>query len=279
MSQREIGIIGYGSMGKMLAHGFLRHGIGQKQLVVANRHVEKMADLQAAYPGVMVTEDNTIAANCNHVFLCVEPMQMAGVLGQVKHSLASDAHLITIGGAGDMAAYSPAFSGAISRVIPTLLAEIDRGYGLIAHNDKVCEKDKIWLEHILSLMGKTVVLPEEQLKTFMQFTSCGPAFIAALFEQWLKAGEQVLPEGQKEILFATLLETVGGTVELMQKTNLSFGEMIARVATKGGITERGVQILEAGLSPVFTELTAACNDRNDVAGEKVAASIREIAQS
>ena len=57
---------------------------------------------------------------------------------------------------------------------------------------------------------------------------------------------------------------------------MSFAEMIARVATKGGITERGVQILEAGLAPVFMELTTACNDRNDMAAGKVAASMAEI---
>ena len=276
MDKKEIGIIGYGSMGKMLAQGFLRHGVAADNLVVANRHAEKMADLQGAYPGVTATADNCAAAACAHVLLCVEPMQMAGVLGEIKDTLAAETHLITIGGAGDMAAYGQVFDGAISRVIPTLLAEIDRGYALISHNEKVPAENKDWLEKNLATMGKTVVLPEEQLKTFMQFTSCGPAFIAALFEQWLAAGTQVLPIEAKEMLFATLLETVGGTVALMEKTEMSFAEMIARVATKGGITERGVQILEAGLAPVFMELTTACNDRNDMAAGKVAASMAEI---
>ncbi len=276
MQQKEIGIIGYGSMGKMLAQGFLRHGLAVESLVVSNRHVEKMADLVASYPGVTATADNCGAAACAHVFLCVEPMQMAGVLGEIKDTLTETTHLVTIGGAGDMEAYSQVFDGAVSRVIPTLLAEIDRGYALISHNEKVSEENRDWLEKSLVPMGKIVVLPEEQLKTFMQFTSCGPAFIAALFEYWLAAGEQVLPKEAKEVLFATLLETVGGTVAFMEKTQMSFGEMIARVATKGGITERGVQILEAGLAPVFSELTIACNDRNDMAAGKVAAAIQEV---
>lgn len=276
MQQKEIGIIGYGSMGKMLTQGFLRHGIAAETMVVSNRHVEKMADLVAVYPEVTATADNREAAACAHVFLCVEPMQMAGVLGEIKDVLSAHTHLITIGGAGDMAAYRQVFHGAISRVIPTLLAEIDRGYALISHNEVVSSNDKAWLEKNLGLMGKIVALPEEHLKTFMQFTSCGPAFIAALFEQWLAAGEQVLSEELKEILFFTLLETVGGTVALMEKTEMSFAEMIARVATKGGITERGVQILRAGLGPVFTELTTACNDRNDMAAGKVAAAIADV---
>lgn len=276
MKQKEIGIIGYGSMGRMLAQGFLRHGVGAVNMVVANRHAEKMADLVKDYPEVIATADNCAAAACAHVFLCVEPMQMAGVLEEIKDTLTETTHLITIGGAGDMAAYSEVFGGAVSRVIPTLLAEIDRGYALISHNEKVSGENQDWLEKSLAPMGKTVVLPEVQLKTFMQFTSCGPAFIAALFAQWLVAGESVLPAEAKEILFATLLETVGGTVQLMEETRMSFGEMIARVATKGGITERGVQILEAGLAPVFTGLTTACNDRNDVAAGKVAAAIKEV---
>lgn len=275
MQERNIGIIGYGSMGKMLARGFLRHGIGADQLVVANRHVEKMADLGLDYPDVRVTTDNSAAARCAHVFLCVEPMQMAGVLGEIQGELRDDTHLITIGGAGDMAAYGQVFSGAVSRVIPTLLAEIDRGYALISHNEKVMESDKTWLADILAPMGKTMELPEEQLKTFMQFTSCGPAFIGALFAQWLTAGLQSIPAEQKELLFAALLETVGGTVALMEQTLMTFEQVIARVATKGGITERGVQILGAGLPTVFTELVTACNNRNDTAAEKVAVSILE----
>lgn len=276
MERKEIGVIGYGSMGKMLVYGFLRHGIPASQIVVANRHLDKMQPLTEAYSEITTTIENEVAANSKHLFLCVEPLQMAGVLQQIAGCFRSDTHLITIAGAGDMAGYTPVFAGGISRVIPTLLAEIDRGYSLISHNEKVTAADQNWLGEILGKMGKTVVVPEEQLKTWMQFTSCGPAFIAALFEQWLAVGEQVLPAAQKQILFDALLETVAGTVAFMQQSQLSFAEIVARVATKGGITERGVQILSNGLAPVFTELLTECNNRNDGAGKKVADSIGNI---
>jgi pyrroline-5-carboxylate reductase len=54
-----------------------------------------------------------------------------------------------------------------------------------------------------------------------------------------------------------VLMTFLGTVRLLQGKKFGFDELITRVATKGGITEEGLKILDEHLPFVFDELLEA----------------------
>ena len=53
-----------------------------------------------------------------------------------------------------------------------------------------------------------------------------------------------------------VVRTVYGTAKLLLNGDLDFQKLIDRVATKGGITEEGVKVLETGLPSLFDQVFA-----------------------
>lgn len=51
-----------------------------------------------------------------------------------------------------------------------------------------------------------------------------------------------------------IIPTCFGTAKLMEEHSVKPNDLISRVATKGGISEEGVKILDAELPGVFDEL-------------------------
>ena len=85
------------------------------------------------------------------------------------------------------------------------------------------------------------------------FTSCAPGIIAAIFQNFVEAGlkHSGLP---KEIAQQMVISTLFGTAKLLLEREMSFSQMISRVATKGGITEEAVKVLNRGLPSTFDEV-------------------------
>jgi pyrroline-5-carboxylate reductase len=49
-------------------------------------------------------------------------------------------------------------------------------------------------------------------------------------------------------------ETLYGTAKLLQEKDMGFEDVINQVATKGGITEEGLKVLEEKILPIFDEI-------------------------
>jgi pyrroline-5-carboxylate reductase len=62
-----------------------------------------------------------------------------------------------------------------------------------------------------------------------------------------------------------VLQTLYGTLRLMLEKKMGFEQVISRVATKGGITEEGVKVINNHMPSVFDELfDETLNKRNRV---------------
>ena len=68
----KIGIIGYGSMGKMLLWKFSSNSkIAREDLYIANRTREKVLEAEEI---AVVCDNRTLASECDIVFICVRPV-------------------------------------------------------------------------------------------------------------------------------------------------------------------------------------------------------------
>jgi pyrroline-5-carboxylate reductase len=84
-------------------------------------------------------------------------------------------------------------------------------------------------------------------------TSCAPAFIAILIEKLasiasMKSG---IPKNEMEQM---ITKTVLATASLKDDYNLSNEEIISQVATKGGITQEGVDFLNKNMDRIYEKL-------------------------
>ena len=253
----NVGIIGFGSMGKMLAEKFSASGlVDRESLLLSSRSPEKMKD---AKKWATICKSNAeLAASSDIVFLCLRPFDLKGVLEEIRDSLKEDALLVSLNGSVSFTNLEKSLSDAsyeaeeasgknpaphkIAKVIPSVTAEVDRSQTLICYNDHVTSSDKGNLKRLLICMGNVIELPEEELGMGSELVSCMPGFIASVFDVIVKASEEhtKIPHDQ---VVRMVLQTMIATGELMLSKDMSFEDVVTRVATPGGITEEGTKVV------------------------------------
>ena len=77
----KTGIIGYGSMGRMLLWKFAESGIAKQDLYASNRTIEK---LEEAKEIAQILSAKELAAACDITFVCVRPADIKTVLEEIK---------------------------------------------------------------------------------------------------------------------------------------------------------------------------------------------------
>ena len=237
----RVGIIGYGSMGKMLLWKFSTAGnIGKDSLFASNRTIEKLEEAKEIAQIVTNTE---LASKSDIVFVCVRPADLKAVLSEIKDSINPDALLVSLNGSVSFESIKRVIDCRTAKVIPSLTAEIGRSQTLVCFDDKVTDKDT--LKNLLSCIGDVIELPENEMGMGSELVSCMPGFIASIFDVICKSaeGHTSIP---KEQIVKMVLRTMSATGDLMLQKEMSFEDVVTRVATKGGITEEGTKVVYEG---------------------------------
>lgn len=237
----NIGIIGYGSMGKMLTQKFLESGrVSKDTLFVSNRTKERLNEI--ADKATVCASNSEAAENAGILFVCVRPCDIKEVVTEINGPLKKDSLLVSLNGNIMFDMLEKIAVRKIAKVIPSVTAEINRSQTLVCWNNLVEESDKASLRKILGCMGEVIELPENEMGMGSELVSCMPGLIASMFDIICRAAKShtALPEEQ---IVRMVLRTVGATAELMTEKQMSFQDVVSRVATKGGITEEGTKVI------------------------------------
>jgi pyrroline-5-carboxylate reductase len=96
---------------------------------------------------------------------------------------------------------------------------------------------------LFGAVGDVVVLPEELIDACTAISGCGPAYMALFVDALAEAGVQ---EGlTREIAERLALQTMRGTVRLIEETGQSPVQVIDAVCSPGGSTIAAVTEMEA----------------------------------
>ncbi|MCR5846499.1 MAG: NAD(P)-binding domain-containing protein [Lachnospiraceae bacterium] len=268
----KVGIIGYGSMGKMLLWKFSESGMFEREdLYVANRTSEKLVETKDIACSVSNLE---VAKNADIVFVCVRPADMKEVLSEIETVLNRDTLLVTLNGSITFEMIKRIVDLKTAKVIPSLTAEINQSQTIVCYNEKVTNEDKEKLVSLLALFGEVIELPEKEVGMGSELVSCMPGFIAAIFDVICSSAEKHtdIPHGQ---VINMVLKTMCATGELMLARDMSFDETVARVATKGGITEEGTKIIYKHFPECMDELFYKTLDKRKVTALKTEESFEK----
>lgn len=259
----KIGFIGYGSMGSMIIKGLISSKVLEPhKMIISTRTKSKLDTIKNEYPEIEIADGNTyLAENCNKIFLFVGTSAVKKVIEEIKNELSEDSHITYIAAALKIENLESIFQGKITKVIPSLTSEVNEGVSLICHNEKVSMQDAEFVNNLFNTISNVKIIEEENFEVGTNLTSCSPAFIAEIFMKFAEAGVKYSNLTEKEA-GEMVIRTLYGTAKLLQDENMSFQEIISRVATKGGITEEGVKILENGLPDTFDKLFKTTLDKN-----------------
>ncbi|NMB78929.1 MAG: NAD(P)-binding domain-containing protein [Methanomicrobiales archaeon] len=181
------GFIGTGSMGEMLISQFTRTGCIAPAAISASSKSGTSALAVAKKTGITAKNENrSVAANSDVLFLCVKPLEVQGVIREIRSDLKPDILLISIAACvslEDLAAWTGSNARCV-RIIPSVTALQNSGVSLVVWGRNVHPSDKILVLDLFNRIGTAVETDEESLEVCTNLTSCGPALIAAMMSEF-----------------------------------------------------------------------------------------------
>jgi pyrroline-5-carboxylate reductase len=238
----KLGLIGAGNMASALARG-----IGEPVLV-SDVDAERARALAAELGGEALGSNAEVAERADVVVLCHKPGQLHEVAEEIAGKVRALASILA---ATRTEQLEEAYPGVpVYRFIPNLPAEVGRGVLCYAPGTRAADGPEQDVLELFGRAGLVIPLDEPLLEPAMAIMSCGPAFLAAVVEALADAGaahgigrEQAARMG---------IETMAGTAEYLSRHGDDTAGLRRRVATPGGVTERGLRALEeAGMPRAF----------------------------
>lgn len=130
----------------------------------------------------------------------------------------------------------------VVQCIPSITVECQKGTTLFCYG-KFLEKEKQDEIHcFFSTFSNVVVVSEKNIFPATILTSCMPAFIAKIIEDFAIFTSNEF-EISKESAESMLCGAMQGTSELILKGVYTPHEVVEQVATQGGVTEKGIAVM------------------------------------
>ncbi len=259
----KIGFIGYGSMGSMIINGLLdSQAVKEENIIISNRNVEKLSKLKSKYPLIEITDDNKVVGKkADRIFIFVNTGSVKEVVEELSSHGSSNMHIIHIAAGLTMSTLTLIFKGKVTRVIPSLTSLSRRGISLINHNELVEENEKKFVEDLFGVISQVKIIDEGNFEAATTITSSGPAFISFIMARYAHMAtlySGISPEEAQDMVKNVL----DGTSKLLCQGH-GFEEIVERVATKGGITQEGIDIMDSKLEDMFQELFKKIGAKNE----------------
>ena len=269
--RQKIGVLGYGSMGKMILCKFAHSKVvDESNLFVANRTFDKIKDLNEIYPKINICKNNIdLAKNVDTLFICVKPLEIKTVLTEIINAIKNNCHIVSLNGSVLFEQLEQiCINNKISKVIPSITAEVNQSVTLVCHNNNVEDENKKYLNKLLECFGTVVEITEMEIGMGSELTSCMPGFIGEIFKVITDEAEKHTSINKNDIV-KMVIETIYGTGKLLLEKEMTFDSLISRVATKGGITEEGTKIIGEKLPEIINEMFEKTLEKRRITTENV----------
>lgn len=259
----QLGIIGGGVMGEALLSRLLAQGLYEpEQVIVSDPNAQRRQYLQTNYR-IATTGENADAIAAATVLLAIKPQ----VFDTVSQSLpvATYAHqplILSILAGMPLARLAAGFpSCPIVRAMPNTPAIVGAGMTAIAPGSLVTPEHMQQAQQLFAAVGSVVEVTETLMDAVTGVSGSGPAFVALVVEALADGGVAAgLP---RAIANQLAQQTILGTVQLLQESQLHPGQLKDRVTSPGGTTIAGVAKLEEkGLRSALIEAVQAAAARS-----------------
>jgi len=235
----KILMFGAGNMGGAILAGWLAGGVAPASVTV----VDPM--LEAAPDGVRLLREAPIGEPpADVVLLGFKPQQLGTAADVIKPHVGEGTLLLSILAGVDLATLRGAFSaaGGIVRVMPNLAAAL--GKSPIALVGDASPAACALTDRLMAPLGTAEWLSgEDQMDLVTALAGSGPAFVYRFIDALAEGAAALgLPREQADRLALAMVE---GAAELAARSEHSPGELARRVASPGGVTQVGLDVLDA----------------------------------
>lgn len=261
----KYGFIGCGNMGRAVAFALSKN---TTDFAVTDRSGKAKGEAELLL-GCKYTDINTIARECENIFLCVKPQMMGDMLAGISEILKEKKPVLITMAAGLTMEKICEMVGEklpVIRIMPNTPVFVGKGVILYCGNDLV--PDELLEEFVsdLSHAGKFDKLPEKLFDAATSLTGCGPAYAYMFVEALADGAVSCGVPRQKAVEYAANM--LIGAAEMVLQTNVHPGDLKDAVCSPGGSTIAGVRALEQnGFRGAVIDCIVAANEKNKELGK------------
>jgi pyrroline-5-carboxylate reductase len=253
-------MIGAGNMGGAMLRRWLEAGRDPASVTVVSPSGRAMPDGVRVVSAIPEAADGTIV-------LGLKPQQLGSISGAL--SRLRPALLVSILAGVEEATLAAACpAGAIVRAMPNLPVGIGRGVTALS-STSADEAARAAAQTLMAPLGLVEWIDDERLfDAVTALSGCGPAFTFRFVDALARAAEALgLPAEQAARL---ALATVSGSAALAEASDVSPAVLADRVASPGGSTRAGLNVLDDGdaLAELLARTLRAARDRNVAMAEE-----------
>ncbi|MBQ3508052.1 MAG: pyrroline-5-carboxylate reductase [Clostridia bacterium] len=259
---RRIAFIGVGNMAGAIIGGMLKSGaVDYGHLILSDRFPEKCASY-VEKGAVIAASPAEAAAQADCIVLSVKPQNFCEILPELGAVEEIDKKLIiTIAAGISVETVKTALHGApVVRVLPNTPMLIGMGVSVICRADDVSLEDFAFVRSIFEASGSVTIIDETDMNRIISVTSSSPAYVFAFINAIYEGAKEQGLDG--DALLGSICDVVMGSAALLKSGSLTPAEQIKVVTSKGGTTERAMNVLyERDITAMVAEAMKACTAR------------------
>jgi pyrroline-5-carboxylate reductase len=240
----KVGIIGVGNMGGAIVRALLGSGTDEEDVICFDIKPEKVQALRASCKVTVAKSAKDLVKRCSKIVLAVKPQDAETALQEFASEMDESKVLVSIM-AGITISNIMSIVGKpvkVARVMPNICVTVGEGALGIAPNKELTEDELTSVETLFAPLGCVVRLSEEHLDAMTALGGSGPAFVLAFLEALIDGGVKMgLP---RDTARKVAVQTMKGTVAMLEKEALHPTLMKERVTSPGGTTIAGLVILD-----------------------------------
>jgi pyrroline-5-carboxylate reductase len=264
----KLGFLGGGNMAAALIGGLLSKGFRGEDMVVVELDPARRTWLKENFPVHVLEHDGPLIEQADVLVLAVKPQQLRAALATLPAPYPGQLILSIAAGvrAGDISRWLGGHP-AVVRAMPNTPALVGAGITGLYALPGVIPAQREQASRVMEAVGSVVWVQDEgQLDAITAVSGSGPAyvfyFIEALEEAALDLG--LTADTARQLALATFF----GASALAIKDGAAPAELRSRVTSKGGTTERGIEVLETHhVKQIMLEAVRAAAQRSRELGD------------
>ncbi len=254
-------LIGCGNMAGQMLTRWLDSGLDPARVTVLRPSGRAVA------PGVAVVTDYPAALPAGAtVLLGMKPYQMADVAARLAPLCTSETRVVSILAGTPLATLRQALpqAGEIVRAMPNLPVGLGEGVTSLHADASLSTQGRDAVSALIAPLGLAEWVEDESLFNRMTaLAGCAPAFLFRFIDALAQAGEALgIPSDQAARM---ALATVQGSATMASRASDSPAVLADRVASPGGMTREGLNVLDADahLVRLLTDTLSAAAARGE----------------
>ena len=259
-----IGFIGVGHLASAILSGMLKSGqytAAQLALYDKRSDLSKWKDAGAN----LYHHEAEVIAAADVIFIAIRPGDFSETLQTIRESADTSGKVFVSTAAGISTDYISKGLGKPSKIIRTMPnTPIALGLGATAMSasEEVSQSELEAVKKIFETGGIVEMLPEKNMNEIIAVNGSSPADFYLFAESMAKAAADSGID--HDVALRLILQTMRGSIEMMEKSGKEISTLIREVAVPGGTTLAALDVFkQENLEGIVEKAMKACTNRAD----------------